>query len=387
MARKIRGRNEGSIYQRKNGTWRAQVVIDDRRISHSAKTKSECQLWLRTTLGQLDQGWDYERGQITLEEYLQEWMDAHKAALRDHTIHRYEQIIRSHIVPNIGKIELMDLHLSRIERLYSKLIEEGIGIRTTREVHAILHKSLKKAERYGYILNNPANGAALPRYTHSEMKVLDENQVSRLLMAARNSVYGQLYHIAVVTGMRQGELFGLKWDDLKWNSGVIYVKRQVQRVPGQAWKFVEPKTKAGRRTITLGEGSLQILREHREKQLNRKLKAGDRWQEFSLIFPSSVGTPLTPSNLHRDFHRVLALAVLSRIRFHDLRHTAASLMLNHGVPVIVVSKILGHAKPSTTMDIYGHLINEMQEEAARIMDELVTPVQVKLTKSLRIDDT
>ena len=114
---------------------------------------------------------------------------------------------------------------------------------------------------------------------------------------------------------------------------------------------------------------------------------GSSWKEFNLIFPSSVGIPLTPSNLHRDFHHVLAFAVLLRIRFHDLRYTAAALMLNHGVPVIVVSKILGHAKPSTTMDIYGHLINEMQEEAARIMDELVTPVQVEISESSRIDVT
>ena len=148
-------------------------------------------------------------------------------------------------------------------------------------------------------------------------------------------------------------------------------------------KFIEPKTRAGRRTITLGEGTLQILREHRDAIEKRKKLLGERWQENGLIFPSNVGTPMNPSNLHRDFHKVLEAAGIPRIRFHLLRHTAASLMLNNGVPVIVVSKILGHVKPSTTMDIYGHLINEMQEEAARIMDNLVTPVQVNLLKYSR----
>ena len=167
-----------------------------------------------------------------------------------------------------------------------------------------------------------------------------------------------------------------------WNGGVLYIKRQVQQVPGQGWKFIEPKTKSGRRSIRLGEGTLQILREHHELQKEHKAKVGKRWQEYNLIFPSSVGTPLNPSNLRIDFIRTLDAAGLSRIRFHDLRHTAASLMLNHGVAVIVVSKILGHAKPSTTMDIYGHLIHEMQEEAAQVMDDLVTPIRVEITESI-----
>jgi integrase len=168
-----------------------------------------------------------------------------------------------------------------------------------------------------------------------------------------------------------------------WNSGVLYVQLQVQQVPGQSWKFIEPKTKSGRRTIRLGEGTLQILREHRELQQEYKAKVGKRWQEHNLIFPSSVGTPLNPSNLRIVFNRTLDAAGLPRIRFHDLRHTAASLMLNQGVPVIVVSKILGHAKPSTTLDIYGHLIHKMQAEAAQVMDDLVTPIRVEISESIK----
>jgi len=196
------------------------------------------------------------------------------------------------------------------------------------------------------------------------------------------SIRHALYHLAVVTGMRQGELFGLKWSDLKWSSGILYIQRQVQRVPGQSWKFIEPKTKAGRRPVKLGEGTLQIFGEHQERQHLRMTLIGDRWQEYDLVLPSSVGTPLHPSNLHKDFFGVLEAAGIPRIRFHDLRHTAASLMLNHGILVIVVSKILGHAKPSTTLDIYGHLIHEMQAEAARIMDELLTPIRVEMSNSV-----
>ena len=210
------------------------------------------------------------------------------------------------------------------------------------------------------------------------MVVLDETQVSQLLVAAKGSRHEALYHLAVTTGMRMGELFGLRWSDLHWVSGRIYVRRQVQYVPGYGRSFVEPKTRSGRRTIKLGEGVLQALRKHLERQQSEQVAAGERWVDNELIFPSKSGTPMDASNLRLDFTRVLRQAGLPKIRFHDLRHTAASLMLNHGIPVIVVSKILGHSKPSITMDIYGHLYNEMQDEAAQLMDELVTPICTQL---------
>ena len=273
---------------------------------------------------------------------------------------------------------MKDLNLARIEKFYSDLIQSGVGTRTIRICHNILHKSLEKAVRYGYVTHNPAHGAALPRYTHSEMQVLDQAQVGQFLVAAQSSPYRALYHMAITTGMRQGELFGLKWSDLQWLTGTLHIQRQVQRVPGQGWSFVEPKTRAGRRTIVIGEGALQVLREHRVHQAELKEKVGDCWQENDLIFPNTVGAPCDPSNMRKDFNQTLTRAGLSKIRFHDLRHTAASLLLNNKVPVIVVSNMLGHSKPSITLDIYGHLYHESQGEAAEIMDKLVTPILVQL---------
>ncbi len=144
--------------------------------------------------------------------------------------------------------------------------------------------------------------------------------------------------------------------------------------------FSEPKTKAGRRTIKLGNTTLHMLqKQFHNQQLDRTL-AGNRWKDKDLIFTSSIGTPLNQRNISREFHEILKVAGLPSIRFHDLRHTAASLMLNHGIPVIVVSKILGHSQPSVTLNIYGHLYNEMQDEAAKLMDDLVTPLQVPSLK-------
>jgi len=380
MANKIRGRNEGSISKRSNGSYRAQISVSGKRVSASFKTKAEAQKWIRDQLAKAERGFDFQGSKITLGEYLPQWLENSKTGLRAKTSHQYDQVMKKHIIPHIGSIALKDLRLAMIEKYYADLLRSGVGTRTVRIGHNILHKSLEKALRYGLVTYNPTQGATLPQYKHSEMQVLDETQVSQFLVAAQESYYRAFYHLAVTTGMRQGELFGLKWIDLQWNKGILHLQRQVQKVPGQGWSFVEPKTKSGRRTIKIGEGSLEAIREHKVHQDLLKAKIGERWQENDLIFPSSVGTPGDPSNLRIDYNRILVKAGLPKIRFHDLRHTAASLMLNHNVPVIVVSRMLGHSKPSTTLDIYGHLYSEMQDEAADLMDKLVTPILVQLPR-------
>jgi len=379
MAKKIRGRNEGSLSLRPNGSWRAQISSNGRRISKSFKTKVEGLTWIRKMQSEVDQGLDYQSGKILLQEYLLQWLEANQASWRPKTAEQYKQVIRKHIIPHIGRIALNALRLTKIEQFYSSLILAGAGVRTVRIAHAILHRAFEKAVRYQFISHNPAHGASLPRESHTEMQILEPSQTSQLLIAAKGSRFEALYYLAISTGMRQGELFGLKWSDLQWRSGTLNIQRQVQKVPGKGWEFEEPKTRSGRRTIKLGESVLQVLREHKVNQDLHRVIAGDRWQEFDLIFPSSIGTPVDRSNLRADFNRVLDEAGLPRIRFHDLRHTAASILLNEGVPVIVVSKRLGHSKPSITYDIYGHLMNEMDTEAAKVMDAVITPIPVELS--------
>lgn len=387
MARKIRGKKEGSLHQRPNGNWRAQLSLNGKRISKGFKSKAEAQDWLRNIQVEIGHGYDYQAGKITLGEYLPRWLENSKATLRPTTAHQYELIMRKHILPHLAAVKMREIRLDNIEKFYSELIQSGVGIRTVRVTHNILHKAFEKAVRYGLVPSNQVHGAALPRYKSREMTVLDESQVTQFLAAAGDSKYQALYHLAVTTGMREGELFGLKWSDLHWNNGTLHVQRQVQKIPGKPWKFSEPKTASGRRMIKLGEGTLQVLREHKERQTFQKAVAGDRWQEYDLIFPTSVGTPIYPRNMLIDFLKVLARAGLPKIRFHDLRHTCASLLLNHGIPVLVVSKMLGHATPSITLDVYGHLFHESQYEAARVMDALVTPIPVNLENTAKQDQS
>jgi len=383
MANRKRGNGEGSISHRSNGRWRAQVYQDTgRRISRDFKTKPEAQSWLRQMQGELEQGFDYQGSKTLLKDYLHDWLDTARIALRPKTADSYKRTMQKHIVPQLGEIPMKDLKPIHVEKFYVRLVEAGVGVRTIRLVHTILHRALERAVFQMLLIRNPSAHATLPQYRHGEMKVLDEIQVNQFLVTAIDSPYVALYHLAVKTGMRQGEILGLKWSDLQWGSGRLYVQRQLQDVRGMGSFFQEPKTRSGRRTIQLGARTLQALMEHHEFQQTQKVFASQRWQDNELIFPSKLGTPLSPSNLRLDFNRVLERAGVPKIRFHDLRHTAASLMLNNGIPVIVVSRILGHSKPSITLDIYGHLYNEMQEEAARLMDELVSPIKVNLPSNV-----
>ena len=378
MANKIRGHGEGSIYQLPSGSWRFQISLQGKRIGKTYKKKVDALAGLRKLQNQLERGFDLDGSKVLLNEYLLQWLENKKTSIRNKTAHQYEQIVLDHIIPHIGNIPLKDLKLAKVEKLCADLLNANVGIRTIRMTHAVLHSALEKAVQYDLIGKNPAHKADVPKYKHSEMTFLDSDQATQFLIAAQDSRYEALYYMAIHTGMRQGELFGLKWTDLDWARETIRVRRQVTRIPKQGWAFESPKTKAGLRTIKLEAGILKIVRQHQARQDLEKIVVGDKWEEFNLMFPSTVGTPGHQSALRKDFLKVLDRAGLPRLRFHDLRHTAATLMLNNDVPPIVVSKRLGHSKTSITLDTYGHLIQKMQDQAAKIMDDLVTPIKVDL---------
>jgi integrase len=382
MARR-RGNNDGSIW-RERDRWRAAISLDGHRITKTFNTKEDCRTWIREMRNQVDIGLTYDNSLITLSQYMGTWLPSHAVRLRPNTLRQYQHFVNDYILPFLGYVRLKELRVEQIESLYQDMLG-NVGPRSVRYAHSVLNRCLKDAVKRGVIPSNPANGAALPRMEQNEMRFLDESQVLQFLAAARESRYEVLYNLAVRTGMRKAEVLGLKWTDLDWQRGTIRIQRQLQRVQGQGLLLLPPKTKSGRRTIQLGQHSLQLLRARFEAQRLERAFQGDNWQEHGLIFTTARGSPFDQRSMDRDYKQVLKRAGVENIRFHDLRHTAASLMLNNGIPVLVVSKILGHAKTSTTLDIYGHLIPIMQEEAARVMDELTTPIPVDFGKQAEAD--
>jgi integrase len=376
---KRRGNNEGSIYQRKNGSWAAQVSVEGHRLSFTAKTRRECQEWIKKTINQVDNGMTYVNSRRNLEDYLQEWLTNEKLVMRSSTWSHYNQLTRSYVIPAIGKIILKDLRTEHIRGFYNQLISQKIGVSTIQKIHTLCHSSLELAVKIGAIPRNPTDNAHPPKPPHTEMMIFDDKQVNHFLVSIIGHRWEALYHLAIVTGMRQSELLGLKWIDLDWIRQTIKVERQLARADKTGVKFLSPKTRAGRRTVALGDRTIDVMRSHYECQQSERLATGDKWVEHGLIFTNSFGGPIHHRNLLRDFYRQLKSAGLPRIRFHDLRHTAASLMLNNGVPALVLSRRLGHSKASITLDVYGHLIPAMQAEAAELIDELITPIQLQPT--------
>jgi integrase len=375
-------KGDGSIYLTKSGKYRASIWLQNgTRKTKVFQTKKEAVVWIKNLQHQLDQGLDSKAFQLTFQEYLDYWKDTFLDKLRPNTQADYKRCIQNYIIPQLGTYRISDLSPMLINSFYANLAKDGISDRLRLYIHQVLHKTCEDGIKLGLFYRNPTKGASRPKYNHQEMQIFDEEQVQLFLIASQNSRYHTLYEIAVKYGIREGELFGLQWDDIDWDKGTLSIRRQVQRVAGEGLVFSPPKTRAGRRTIHLGTTTLLSLKSQQEYVAMQKRSMGENWKENNLIFPSTIGTPIEQSNLLKDFYKILQSAGLPNIRFHDLRHTAASIMLTFA-PVIDVSRILGHSLPSTTLNIYGHLIPNGQPVIANKMDEILTPIEVEIPKDV-----
>lgn len=376
-----RGNNEGSFQRREDGTWRVQLRIPGGRLSFSARTRQECAEWVKKTRAQIDGGLTYAGANMTLREYMDTWLQTVKENRRIKTYLQYQDIVDRYIQPNLGKVKLKDLQPIKIQHYLTSLQEKGIGDRTAQIIYSVLHAALAKALKMGLIGRNPLEAVEKPKIKNPKKKVvLDSEQVRHLLIAAEETRLGVLFHLAVNTGMREGEILGLMWGDVDWLRNTIKIQRQVQRVPKQGLVFSPPKTDAGSRMIHLGRNTINKLADHRQQQIQEKMAAGEKWQETGLIFTSKVGTAIDPRNLLLNFKKVLSSAGLANMRFHDLRHTSITLLLNEvGVPIKEAQRRAGHTRPSTTMDIYGgDVSSQMDENAAQSLDEIITPIKLDL---------
>ncbi|MPZ51025.1 MAG: tyrosine-type recombinase/integrase [Dehalococcoidia bacterium] len=217
---------------------------------------------------------------------------------------------------------------------------------------------------------NPSETVSVPRPERHEMKTLNEAEVQNLFGATSEDRFHALWVLLTTTGLRLGEACGLQWKDIDLERGSLTVRRALQRQKGVGFVFVEPKTRLSQRKVHLPPGTLAVLSAHRKRQLEERLKAGAFWQEQDLVFCRPAGSPLEATNLLPEFHRALAKAALPKIRIHDLRHTAATLLLKMGEHPKVVQEMLGHSTITLTLDTYSHVVPSMQEEAARKMQTL-----------------
>ena len=374
--RKKRGQNEGGCYQRKDGRWEATItvaIVDGRpkRKSFYGKTKAEAMTAMRTAQREQEQGLPIDVPRQTVAQFLDRWLvDVAKPSVRPKTHHSYAQMVRLHLKPTIGHHQLAKLAPQHVQAMMNDKLAAGLSPRTVQYLRAVLRQALGQALRWGLVPRNVATLVDPPRTAHHEMKFLSPKQARSLLDTAKGDRLEALYSVALALGLRQGEALGLRWQDVDLDAGTLSVRHALQRIDGRP-QFVEPKTEQSRRTLTLPSMVAAALREHRVRQLEERLLAGARWQDHGLVFASTVGTPLDTRSVVRQFKAVLKRAGLPDMRWHDLRHTCASLLLAQRVPHRVVMEVLGHSQISLTMR-YSHVIPGLRREAADRMDRLLS---------------
>src|SRR5215210_6619760 len=369
-----RGNGEGTISRRKNGGWMAQYYVHTaegrKRKTIYGKTRQEVAKKLAKALSDREGGLIFDAEGLKLGEYLSRWLeDSVKGTVRNTTYERYEQISRTHIVPMLGGVKLKVLSSTHVRGLYKEKLS-SLSPRTVQYIHVTLHKALKQAVSDGLIPRNATEAVKPPQVRREEIRPLTPEQVKMLLDAASGDRLEALYVLAIHTGLRQGELLGLKWDDIYLEAGTLQVRRALTTARGGP-RLAAPKTKGSRRRVSLTGIAAEALKSHLERQLEEIDQAGSLWQENGLVFASETGAPLDRRDLtSRQFKPLLERAGLpEKTRFHDLRHTCATLLLTKNVNPKVVSEMLGHSNIAITLDTYSHVLPNMQDSAARALEE------------------
>jgi integrase len=360
------------ISKRKDGRYMARYTVHTpdgpkRKVIYGRKYK-EVEKKLAEARGDAARGITYDAGSITVGDYLIGWLaDSVRNTVRQRTYERQESIVRVHLMPSIGGEKLRTLGPAHVRSLYRSKLDTGLAPRTVLHIHRTLSKALKQAVMDGLIPRNAAAPVKPPQARREEIRPLNRDQVCDLFEAVRDDRLEAMYIVAVTTGLRRGELQGLKWEDLDLEAGTLQARRTLSEPKG-GYIFEAPKSGKGR-NIRLTQRAMVALREHRKRQLEERMERGTLWQDHGLVFPSSVGTPISGGNLNRAFKGTLQRAGLPKsTRFHDLRHTCATLLLRQGVNPKFVQELLGHADISLTLNVYSHVLPDMGDAAAGAMD-------------------
>lgn len=372
-----RAAGEGMIHQRTDGRWEARLslgYVDGRRARKSVFGRSQRDVREKLTILQRERDQGLERRtdeRETVAVFLERWLEQARPALRPRTWQGYALIVRRQLVPAIGRVPLAKLTPATVQELLNRRQAAGASPQTVRNQHAVLRRALGQAVRWGIVPRNVATLVTLPRVDRPEVRAIAPGDARAILEAVRGDRLEALVTLALATGLRQGEALALRWDDVDLADGRLTVRHSLQRV-GAGVELVEPKTRRSRRTIAVPRGIIAALREHRTRQLQARLWAGSAWQEGGYVFTTSIGTPMHAGDVTRALQRLLAAAGLPRMRFHDLRHGAASLLLAQGVAPRVVMEILGHSTIALTMNVYSHVIPALERDAADRMDAILS---------------
>ncbi|MGH2509850.1 MAG: tyrosine-type recombinase/integrase, partial [Ktedonobacteraceae bacterium] len=358
-------------YMRKDGRAAASAMYEGKRITKYGKTKKEAWENLQAVLDDLKQGKAVIGPKQTVKQYLEHWLEnERRLRIRASTLIKYREILHGYLIPAFGHLQLSQLSSEQVQALYALLIDKGLAAKTIKHVHTVLYGALKDAVKHGLLAKNVCTYVTLPRGKKFEAHPLSQDECLRLIAAAHGHRLWFLILLAITTGARRGELLALRWSDVNPTKKLIYIHRTVARLTGMGFVENEPKTVSSIRNVQLSQVVLDSFEEQRQYIASVRLAAGSSWVENDLVFPNRDGSYLDHWVIAQQFTRVLQKAGLPHIRFHDLRHSAATLLLASGVNVKVVQEMLGHSDIHITLGMYAHVLPTMQQEAVQKIENM-----------------
>ncbi|OEG00055.1 hypothetical protein BHF71_06775 [Vulcanibacillus modesticaldus] len=332
----------------------------DRKWFSGYNTKKEAEKAMAEKIAEINRGEYVAPIKTKFKDYMTEWLDSKQVKKR--TLETYTWLVEKHIIPTLGNIELQKLNAMHIDKLLNKLRKEkALSDGNIQKIYTLINDALNKAVKYGLLQKNVASYVDKPKASKPEIKVWDQKEVNKFLKIAKQDRSYIVFLLALATGMRQSEILGLQWDNVDFENGLIYVKQQIER---GTHNFTSLKTKAAYRNISIDEDTIAALRRHKVLITEEKLKAGPAYTDMNLVAPTSLGTPYLHSNITKIFNRLIKEAGVEKIKFHGLRHTHATLLLLAGVNPKTVAERLSHADFRITLDIYSHLLPNIQKDTA-----------------------
>lgn len=365
-----RGNHEGSVFKRPNGTWGGAIQVSGVRRYFYGKTRKEVQDKLLALQQETRTGMIRPKdAPKTVEEFLRFWL-SDVVTVQPKTWEHYDLCIRR-VLPYIGKLKLSAVGPGELVAVWARLKEKGLANRTIKHCHDVLHNALEVAVEWRYLPYNPVTAAKSPRVERKEMRTLTSAQVRTLFEVTKHDRWHALWVMLVTTGVRLGEVTALRWSDVDLQRGRIVIQRTLQRQRVRGLVIKEPKSDHSVRSVHLTPAAVAALKEYRSWLLEQRAAAGEMWQDYDLVFPSLTGGPVDPSRVNQAFHTALHKAGLPRLRPHDLRHTAATLLLEAGIHPKVVQEMLGHSSITLTLDTYSHVTPRLHQEAASAMQGIL----------------
>lgn len=368
-------------YTKRGQRWLCRVYspILGKTVGRTGRTKRLALAAAEGRRRELEGGLLADAETLTVAEYLRRWLDDHAAYVSERTLTRYRSLIELHILPTLGERAVGRLHPVDVQGCYRHLAAEGrrdgkrggLHPRTIGHVHRVLHKALADAVRLQIVGRNVAAAVQPPPVPRRRIDAPTVESIHQVFAAVAGTLVEHETRFTAYTGIRQGELVALRWADLDLEAGTARIERAMTRVPHRGIVETPTKSHASDRLVPLAAPLVAALRTHRAMQAQHRLNVGAAWEDLDLVFPSSIGTPQDPRNVLRRFQAALAEAGYPRMRWHDLRHCCASLMLSAGIPLAVVSELLGHSSIQITKDTYGHITADAKHDAVRRLSEVL----------------